>query len=116
MASRRFGGRYVKISAATNGDNELVAAATQGIIVVLNFLLVGGGTVTAKFQSSAGAGATDLTGAMPLVAQTVVPPGEAPEYGHFHTVAGESLNLNLSAGVQVSGWLVYDVVRSDYPF
>lgn len=107
--------KSVAISAASMGNNTLVAAVTGKIIRVLSFVLVGGGTVTAKFQSAASG--TDLTGAMSLVAASVVtsPPPvftSAGLQGQFECNVSELLNLNLSSGVQVSGYLTYQLITA----
>jgi hypothetical protein len=107
-----------KIAAANNGDNTLVAApAANQVIRVLSFLLIAQGTVKAKFQSDNSGGApVDLTGPLSLVAQTVVP-SPAPVWtpgglqGQFECAQGKQLNLNLSAGVEVDGWLTYQLIK-----
>ncbi len=105
----------VKISAATMGDNTLVAAVTGKIIRVLSYNIVSAGSLTAKFQSAASG--TDLTGAMSMVVgvpNTSPPPvfTSAGLQGQFECVVGELLNLNLSAGTQVSGYLTYQLITA----
>lgn len=92
------------MSASTNGNNTLVAAVTGRKVRVLAAVLVAAGTVSPKFQS--GAGGTDLTGAMPMVANGALVLPFNPE-GWFETAAGALLNLALTAGVAVTGLLVY---------
>ena len=102
--------KRAKIDNATSGDNELVAAVTGKAIRVVDVMLVSTGTVNARFESSAGG--TALSGVINLTAQA----GFAPGYnraGHFQTVAGEALNLELSGAVSVDGWLVYVEVDGD---
>jgi len=99
--------KRVKIDAGSGGNNTLVAATAGKKIRVFQLLVMANGTVNATFQS--GAGGTALTGAMPLALNTGFASGWGP-VGHFETNAGELLNLFLSAGVQVSGWLVYALV------
>lgn len=94
----------VAVSAASNGNNTLIAAVTSSRIVVLAGVLVAAGSLTAKFQSAAGG--TDLTGAMSMIVGVPLLLPHCP-LGHFRTASGELLNLSLSAGTQVSGWLVY---------
>lgn len=92
---------FAAISTSSSGNTTLVAAPTDGRkIKVLSYVLVAGGTVNVKFTD--GAGGDDLTGAMPLVANSGVSSGEADE-GHFQTSADTALVLNLSGAVQVSG-------------
>jgi len=94
----------VAINTAQNGQSALVAApssATQ-FIRVHGYVMVAGGTVNVKFQ----AGNTDLTGAMPLIADSGVVAPYADD-GWFDLPGGQALNINLSAGQQVSGHLAY---------
>lgn len=92
------------ISAASSGNNTLVAAVTGKRIVPIQIALVSNGTVNVKFQS--GASGTDLTGLFYLVANTgfVMPLSES---GWFQTGIGSLLNLNLSAAIAVGGVLSY---------
>lgn len=96
--------KFAVIDAATSGDNTLVSAVTGKKIRVLAVVLVSSGTVTVRFESAAGG--TALTGQMQLTAQTGFSAPFSP-VGQFQTVAGELLNLELSAAVSVDGWLVY---------
>lgn len=96
--------KFAKIAAAGSGNNTVVAAVAGKKIRVLGYKLSAVGTVNAKWQSAAGG--TDLTGLNYMVANTqvVVPYNPA---GWFETIAGELLNLNLSAAIAVGGELVY---------
>ena len=97
------------ISAAINGDNTIVAAVAGQQIKVLSMLLIVSGDVDVRFES--GAGGAALTGVMSLAADgngfalPVAPVG----YHWIETVAGQLLNLELSAAVQVSGCITYYV-------
>ena len=96
------------ISAATSGNNTLVAAAGAGIkIKVLAMILVVSGDVDVRLES--GAGGTALTGVISLAADGngFVLPMATPGYHWLETGANALLNLELSAAVQVSGCLVY---------
>lgn len=95
------------IDHASNGDNTLVAAVTGKKIRVLQFVIVSAGSVTVRFES--GASGTALTGQMTLATGGGVSSGWNPA-GHFETVAGALLNLELSAGVSVDGYLTYVLV------
>ncbi len=97
----------VAINNASSGNNTLVAAVTGYKIRVHNLCLVASGTTTVQFQS--GAGGTNLTGDMALVANTGFAPGFDPT-GHFETASGSLLNMSLSAAVSVDGWLTYSLV------
>ena len=99
--------KYVKIDAATNGDNSIVAAVAAKSIRVLSYVLVSAGTVTVRFESAAGG--TALTGQMTMAVNTTHAAAFSP-VGHFQTIAGEALNLELSGAVSVDGFLVYELV------
>lgn len=92
------------IDHAVSGDNEIIAAVAGAKLRVLNFALVAAGAVTARFESAAGG--TALTGQMQIGANGLFTPGYDPA-GHFETVAGEALNLELGSAVSVDGWLTY---------
>lgn len=92
-------------SAATSGNNTLVAAVAGKVIRVLALVLVAsGGANTVRLESDADG--TALTGQMDLAAdgQLVLPYNPA---GWAQTVAGELLNLELSAATAVAGVVVY---------
>ena len=96
------------ISAASSGDNTLLAAQGAGNkIRVHSAYLIAAGAVTVRFES--GAGGTALSGVMSLAANAgfVLPHNEA---GWFETAANALLNLELGGAVQVSGGLTYSVV------
>lgn len=99
------------IDAATSGNNTLVAAVTSARIRVLYFYLVTSGAVTVRFESAADG--TALTGQMVMNIGAVIE-GMFNPIGHFETVAGELLNLELSAAISVDGWLVYQEVGNTY--
>lgn len=96
------------VSAASSGDNTLVAAVTGKKIKVLSLVLVAASAVTVALES--GASGTALTGDMSLVANgdlKVVFPLAEVGYHWVETAAGALLNLELGGAVQVSGMLVY---------
>lgn len=101
----------VRISTASSGANEIVAAPSADKRVrVLGYQLVSANTVTAKWVS----GSTDLTGAMTLtvgVPNGFMPGGDANDpFPLLQCGYGEALNLTLGGAVQTSGWLIYDIV------
>jgi hypothetical protein len=101
--------RYAAVSAASSGDNTIVAAAGSGVkIRVLSAKLIAAGAVNVRWES--GAGGTALTG-VETIAEAgfgyVLPYSPA---GHFETAANTLLNLELSAAVQVSGHITYILV------
>ena len=95
------------IDTATSGDTTIVAAVTGKRIRVHSVVLVGGGSVTARFES--GAGGTALTGQMTLATGSVVEMGWNPA-GWFETADGALLNLELSGATTVDGCIVYSEV------
>lgn len=100
---------YAAIAAATAGDNTLVAAVAGKRIRVHSLVLVAsGGANTAALESDAGG--TALTGDMDIVdnGQLILPHNPA---GWCQTVAGELLNLELSAATAVAGMLTYSLIE-----
>lgn len=100
--------KFAAIDAATSGDNTIVAAVTgKKIRVLAGSLTMSGTAVTARFESAAGG--TALTGQMtPAQGQTIAIPFSP--VGHFETVAGELLNLELGGAQSVDGWIVYQEI------
>lgn len=96
--------KYAVISAASLGDNTVVAAVTGKKIRILSAVLIAASAVAVRFES--GAGGTAISGVMSLGANGgyTIPFSEA---GWGETAAATLLNLELSAAVQVSGMLVY---------
>ena len=91
------------------GNNTLVAAVAGKTIRVLSAVLVAsGGANTARFESAADG--TALSGLMDILdnGQLVMPRNG---FGWLETVAGELLNLELSAATLVAGVLVYEEVE-----
>lgn len=97
--------KFASVSVSTSGDNTIVTGVTGVKIKVLSVLLVASGTVSVKWVSNT----TDLTGAMPLVANSgFVLPASSPGQGHyFETAVGQGLKLNLSSAVAVNGHISY---------
>lgn len=97
--------KYAAISAASNGNNTIVAAVTGKKIRVLAAVMVMTGTaVTLTWQS--GAGGSALSGAMtPLQGTSIILPYN--EQGWFETAAATLLNLSLGGGQAVAGVIVY---------
>lgn len=96
--------KFAPITASAPGATEVVAAVTSKKIRVLSYILIANGTVNTKFQSHVAP--TDKTGLAYLVANSGVSVAFSP-IGHFETVSGEALDINLSAGVAVGGHLTY---------
>lgn len=95
--------KFAAIAASSSGDNTLVSGVGSKKLRVLSYVLMSNGTVNAKFQSSTGG---DISGLLYMVANTGASSGFSP-VGHFQTVAGEDLQLNLSGAVAVGGHLTY---------
>ena len=95
------------VSGATSGNNTLLAASSGNKIRVLSYTLVAAGEVAVRFESAAGG--TALTGVMTLIKGVPLVVNLERE-GHFETVAGELLNMELGGAVQVSGHLTYCLV------
>lgn len=97
--------KYAVISAASSGDNTIVAAAGAGIkIRVVAYSLVCAAATTTRFES--GASGTALTGQMSFAANGGISAPYNPD-GWFETADNTLLNLELSAANQVSGHLTY---------
>lgn len=105
------------IAASGAGDNTIVSAVAGYSIRVLHFVLsFSSAAVNAQWKSDVGGGAVNLTGILygPLAAgqpQTIAAGEVAPAgRGLFQTASGKALNLNLSAGSPVGGFIVYELV------
>lgn len=95
------------IAASASGDNAVVAAVAGKKIRVRGFGILNG-VATAqnvKWRS----GATDITGLLyGFLAVGPLADAQAPANDFlFETVAGQALNLNLSAATAVGGWVTY---------
>lgn len=97
----------LKISAASSGNNTLLAAVTGYAIRVHSLQIVAAGAVTVDIQS--GATGTSLTGVMSLI--TGVPLiMDFEKEGILQTAVSTLLNMSLGGAVQVSGRLTYSLV------
>jgi hypothetical protein len=96
--------KFVCISAASSGNNTLLAAVTGKKIRVLSVAMSFSGTVNAKFQS--GASGTDISKLFYGVANTQVVLPFNP-VGWFETASATLLNLNISAATAVDVTLTY---------
>jgi len=93
------------ISAASSGANTVVAAQTGKQIRVLAYTVVAAAAVDATWKSAS----TAISGVMSLAANGGIAQ-PFTEVGCMQTVAGEALVLTLGGAVQVSGYLVYQIV------
>lgn len=99
---------FVKVNASALGANTLIAAVAGKSFKILEILLAAHGDVDSTLESGTG-GANEFIPVWPHDKC----PGFHLEYlerGHFQTVPGEVLNLNLSAAVQVVGFVKYNEV------
>ena len=95
--------KFAAIDASTNGDNTIVAAVSGKKIRVLVYSLVCTLATTVRWKSG---GATNKSGPMAFAANGGISVPYCP-VGHLETATTADLVLNLSAGNQVSGHLVY---------
>ncbi len=95
------------ISISTSGDNTLIAAPTNGYIVIDNINFVPSSAVNVKFIS----GSTDLSGTYPLTANQGFTQENTSlnEDGVITCAVGEAFKINLSGAVQVSGFIRYRI-------
>lgn len=92
------------LSDAASGDNTIVALVSGKRIKVYAVVLIARGTVNVTFKSGA---STSLTGAMQFQAREGFTVAVAPPAFVLATAAGEAFVMNLSAAVQVDGWVAY---------
>ena len=96
--------KFAAISVSSAGDNTLVTAVASKKIRVLQVTLIAAAANTVRFES--GAGGSALTGQMQIAANGGFEASFCP-IGLFETAVNTLLNLELSAGTSVDGWLVY---------
>lgn len=95
------------IDVNTSGDNTIIPAASGLKLKVTSCMLVVAGDVDMRFESDAGG--TALSGVMSFAADGngFVWPPAMPGYHWIETAASNLLNLELSAAVQVGGFINY---------
>ena len=96
--------KFATIVASASGATTVIAAVATKKIRVLKLTLSASAAVNVKYQSHALA--TDLTGLLYLAANSGLGMGFCP-LGHFETLAGEALDINLSAAIAVGGVITY---------
>lgn len=96
------------INIASSGNNTIVSAVTGKKIIVFTYVTVCAGAVSVRWQSSGG---TILDGPCAFAANGGAAPPMA-ECGHFETLAGEGLVINLGGAIQVGGHVVYGLVNA----
>ncbi|CAB4177324.1 hypothetical protein UFOVP998_13 [uncultured Caudovirales phage] len=92
------------VSTSSSGETALVALTSSQSIRVMAMVLVFAGACTVKFKD--GASGSDLTGAMTMKpgGSIVLDPTGEP---WLKASNGNAFVMELSVGVQVSGWLKY---------
>lgn len=96
--------KYLAISVATSGDNQLLAAVAAKKFAIVSYVLVADAAVTVKFRSNS----VDLSGAMALAANGVVSlRGSRAEPLMLTGTVNQSLVLTLGGAVGVRGHLTY---------
>lgn len=97
--------KFKAVAASASGATTVVAAVTGKKIRVLGFYLVGNGAVNTNFQSHT---TTSTAAGLNYIAAAGggVSVGYSP-LGWFETVAGEALDINLSAAIAVGGQIIY---------
>jgi hypothetical protein len=96
--------KFAIITASSSGATTVVAAVSSKKLRVLRWRASANGNVNIKFQSHVTP--TDISGLSYCTQYKDVGGGYCP-LGHFQTVAGEALDINLSGSVAVSGELTY---------
>ena len=96
----------IPIADVTNGSITLVTSpGATAVIYVTGYALSFSGTVNATFQSSTGP--ASIGGLMRGVVNSYFTQAVMPPSFMFSTAKGDDLNLNLSAGTQVDGWVTF---------
>lgn len=96
--------QFTLVSASAGGATTVVAAQAGQRIYVVRWDLIANAAVNVKWQSHVTP--TDLTGLYYLAANGGLSAGFSP-IGHFRTLVGEALDINLSSGVAVGGSLTW---------
>jgi hypothetical protein len=96
--------KFAIVTASSSGATTVVAAVTSKKIRVLRWRVSANGAVNIKWQSHVTP--TDKSGLSYCTQFKDCGGGYCP-VGHFETIAGEALDINLSAAVAVSGELTY---------
>ena len=96
--------QFARVNASTDGDNTVVAAVAAKKIRVLGYALTSrtAGLLTIKSSTTSTLAELDIVADTPFTYD-----GPAPA---FETVAGELLNFNVAAGVDVVGHLAYVLI------
>lgn len=97
-------------SAATNGSTKLISTKLNTSVYICGYTLWSGGTASVKFIYGTGTtcatGATDVTPAFALIAQTGVT-DSSPYFKGLFVPDGNDVCINTSAGVAVQAIIYY---------
>jgi hypothetical protein len=96
--------KFKVITASGSGVTTIIAAVSAKKLRILKWDLVANAEVNVKWQSHVTP--TDITGLYYFGAKGGIHSAFCP-IGHFETIAGEALDINLSTGVAVGGVLTY---------
>lgn len=95
------------IDISSSGDNTVIVAPETGAHIEIDHILfVAAGAVDIILKD----GSTDKTGAMTFGASGTFAFDNGNAQYPFEITTGNGFVINLSAGVQVSGWVFYRVV------
>jgi hypothetical protein len=96
------------INIATSGDNTIIAAPSAGYIAIdhINFIPTSAVTVQMKQGTTAYGGAYSLDEKQAFTIENAI----HNSHGVITLLPGEAFVLNLSASVQVSGFIRYRIV------
>lgn len=100
--------KTVVISHSASGDNEIIAAPSDGYIAIDHINLVNTSAVSVTFKS----GSTSLSGAYPLAEKQPITLENAAhhEKGVITCGRNEAFIINLGSAVLVSGFIRYRIV------
>ena len=100
--------RRAVISVSTSGDNEIIAAPTDGYIAIDHINFVNTSAVGVLFKS----GSTNLSGRYPLAEKQPITLENTTQSqdGVITCARNEAFNINLDAAVAINGFVRYRVV------
>lgn len=100
--------RTIALSISSSGDNQVIAAPTDGYIAIDHINLIPTTAVSLTFKR----GSTAISGAYPLDAKQPVTLENAThkEEGVMRCGRNEAFVINLGSAVQVGGYIDYRVV------
>lgn len=97
--------KFIKL-AVTNAAPTVLAGTAGRKIRVISYVLGSDATLTVKWQSNT----TDLSGAIPLVANSIISANSDGNQGLVETNVGETLKLLPSGAGNVTGHITYIIM------